>query len=328
MTFFHSIKTHCDQIWISRDKETTIIKLLDQQIQSKGFLPNVSEPRDNYGYPFVYQKEQTILHCRLVDSVFLSDPEALTRLFPHTIITDNIPIIPIQGQLINVLPEFWSIWQFDPVYQNRPASVGFNCFMNRIRGDRLKTFYELIRRNILNKGLVSFNCEQAEYMDQYEQAEFYNYWKEHDAGLNLVPYNTVEAHGGLEQCIIDSNISLVLETYTSDSHIAFSEKIFRALQLPRPWLLYCSPGAVEYLKQYGFDTLDDYVDHSYDQISTHSHRHLKILDQLEIFIDKKYTDKDYSRFDQAAIHNQQLIKKFALAWPKKLDSILEKIKQL
>jgi hypothetical protein len=135
----------------------------------------------------------------------------------------------------------------------------------------------------------------------------------------------VELHGTLEQCIVDSNVSIILETYTSDSHIVFSEKIFRALQLPRPWLLYCSPGSVKLLKDHGFDVLDDYVDIEYDIIEEHGNRLHKILDQLETFIARKYTDKDYARFNQAAIHNQTLLLNFEKTWPAKFDSILNQI---
>ena len=314
------MKTHQDQIWISTDKEVEIVKTLSQAIQSQGFIPAKASDRNNHGYPYCYARLDLTLDCRLVDTV--------TRIESDIIITDNIFLQSLPGDIVSVLPEFWSIWQFDPVYENKPASIGFNCFMNRIRGDRSKTFYELIRRNILNKGLVSFNCTQAEYMDQYEQAELYDYWPEHDQGLNLIPYNTVEEHSNLEQCIIDSNVSLILETYISDSHIVFSEKIFRALQLPRPWLLYCSPGSVLCLKQYGFDVLADYVDHGYDEITEHNSRHLIILNQLETFIDKVYTEHDYARFDRAAAHNQQLLKYFAIKWPEKFNAVLEKIKQL
>ena len=314
------MKTHQDQIWISTPREIEIVKVLSQTIQAQGFTPAKTLDRNNYGYPYSYSRQDLTLDCRLVDVVNQTESDI--------IITDNVFLQSLPGDIVSVLPEFWSIWQFDPVYQNRPATHGFNCFMNRIRGDRSRTFYELIRRNILNKGLVSFNCTQAEYMDQYEQAELYNYWQEHDRGLDLVPYNTVESHGALEQCIIDSNVSLVLETYISHSLIVFSEKIFRVLQLPRPWLLYCSPGAVLCLKQYGFDVLADYVDHGYDEIFEHSTRHQFILDQLETFIDKVYTEQDYARFDQAAKRNQQLLKYFASTWPDKFNTVLEKIKQL
>jgi hypothetical protein len=314
------MKTHQDQIWISTDREIEIVKVLSQTIQAQGFTPAKTSDGNNYGYPYIYNRQDLTLDCRLVD--------LLDRTESDIIITDNVFLQSLPGDIVSVLPEFWAIWQFDPVYQNCPATRGFNCFMNRRRGDRSRTFYELIRRNILNHGLVSFNCSQSEYMDQYEQAELYGYWQEHDRGLKLVPYNTVESHGALEQCIIDSNVSLVLETYISHSHIVFSEKIFRALQLPRPWLLYCSPGAVLCLKQYGFDVLADYVDHSYDEIFEHSTRHQFILDQLETFIDKVYTKQDYARFDQAAKCNQQLLKHFASTWPDKFNAILEKIKQL
>ena len=314
------MKTHQDQIWISTDREIEIVKVLSQTIQAQEFTPTKALDKNNYGYPYSYSRQDLTLDCRLVD--------VIDRTESDIIITDNVFLQSLPGDIVSVLPEFWSIWQFDPVYQNRPAAHGFNCFMNRIRGDRSRTFYELIRRNILNKGLVSFNCTQAEYMDQYEQAELYNYWQEHDRGLDLVPYNTVESHGALEQCIIDSNVSLVLETYISHSLIVFSEKIFRVLQLPRPWLLYCSPGAVLCLKQYGFDVLADYVDHGYDEITEHNSRHLIILNQLETFIDKVYTEQDYARFDRAATHNRQLLKHFAVKWPKKFNTILEKIKQI
>jgi hypothetical protein len=232
------------------------------------------------------------------------------------------------GSLISVLPEFWSIWHFEPKYIDRPATQGYNCFMNRPRGDRSMLFYELIKRDILNKGIVSYNCLLEDYQQEYINAELYKYQTQHTIGQELVPYNTVESHGTLEQCIVDSNISVILETYTSDSHIVFSEKIFRAVQLPRPWLLYSSPGAIALLKHHGFDVLDDIVDIGYDKIPQHGTRLLNIMDQLETFINRKYTEQDYQRFDQAAKHNQELLSKFEQHWPEKFNAILNEIKKL
>ena len=322
------MKTHQDQIWISADKEKHIVSLLNQHILSQGFVAENYDIKQTLGYTYMYSRGDTIVHCRVVDSVFLLDSDAFTRPYPNTIITDNIPLVPISGRFINLLPEFWAMWHFEPVYQDRPATIGFNCFMNRVRGDRSLVFYELIRRQLLDRGLVSYNCNKSELMNQFEQAELYNYWQEHDVGLSCIPYNTVEAHGGLEQCIIDSNISLILETYISDSHIVFSEKIFRALQLPRPWLLYCSPGSIAWLKHYGFDVLEDYVDIFYDQLTDHHTRLKVILDQLEIFINHSYTQHDYDRFNQAANHNQTRLKQLEQEWPEKFNRILKEIKQL
>jgi hypothetical protein len=187
--------------------------------------------------------------------------------------------------------------------------------MNRVSKDRAQTFQELERRGLLAKGLVSFNnlrpgnstCTDQDLLDYGN------------------PYNNLI--NSLEQSIIDSNISAVLETYISDDHITFSEKIFRAMQLPRPWLLYCSPQAVNYLRSYGFDVLDDYVDHSYDNEIVHSSRLLSIIDQLEQLVDQQYNKNDYARFEQAAEHNKNLLLKFAQAWPAKFDHVLKEIKQ-
>jgi len=313
-------KTHQDGIWVSMPKEIDIVQQVSEHILQNNFIVE-RQGRNNYGYPYVYSRDGHVLNCRFVDSVFLERPEAWSQ--PETIITDNIPLQPVAGKLISVLPEFWSIWHFDPVYIDRPATWAYNCFMNRFRGDRSRVFYELLKRNILEQGIVSFNVTVDEYEIQFVDANLDRYQAEHDLGRFLVPYNNLTAT--LEQSIIDSCVSLVLETYTSDTHIVFSEKIFRALQLPRPWLLYCSPGAVATLRDYGFDVLDDCVDHSYDQTVQHGFRLQSIIDQLETFIDRDYGEQDYQRFKQAADHNQQLLQQFARAWPDKLATVLNKI---
>jgi hypothetical protein len=187
--------------------------------------------------------------------------------------------------------------------------------MNRISQDRVQTFQELKRRGLLSNGLVSFNNLRPGNNTITEQ-DLIDYGD---------PYNNLT--NSLEQSIIDSNISVVLETYISDDHITFSEKIFRALELPRPWLLYCSPQSVHYLRCYGFDVLDDYVDHSYDNKISHTNRLLSIIDQLEQFVDQQYNQDDYARFEQAAEHNRNLLLKFAQAWPAKFDHVLREIKQ-
>jgi hypothetical protein len=321
-----TIKTHTDGIWISDSREKSIVKKLDQQLINSGFVSKVQNT-NNYGYPYIYSRDSTQVNCRLVDSVFFTDPNSWTSKSTVTV-TDNHPLLPMAGSLISVLPEFWSIWHFEPKYIDRPATQGYNCFMNRPRGDRSMLFYELIKRDILNKGIVSYNCLLEDYEQEYVNAELYKYQTQHTIGQELVPYNTVESHGTLEQCIVDSNIGVILETYTSDSHIVFSEKIFRAVQLPRPWLLYSSPGAIALLKHHGFDVLDDIVDIGYDKIPQHGTRLLNIMDQLETFINRKYTEQDYQRFDQAAKHNQELLSKFEQHWPEKFNAILNEIKKL
>ena len=250
---------------------------------------------------------------RIVDSVFAETPTAWTDA--QLVITDNIPTRAVSGNILPLYPEYWHVYHYQPVYQRRPATHGYNCFMNRVSEDRGKMFQELKRRALLSKGLVSFNNLRPGNSTCADQDLF-------DYGD---PYNNLT--NSLEQSIIDSNISVVLETYISDDHITFSEKIFRALLLPRPWLLYCSSQSVNYLRRYGVDVLDDYVDHSYDNEIVHSSRLLSIIDQLELYVDRQYDYNDYARFEQAAEHNRNLLLTFAQAWPAKFDHVLNEIKK-
>ena len=279
------METRTDKIWISEPRERQSVKTLTDHVQACGYTPTVQDSNQNFGYPYVFTKDNSTLACRLVDLVEDAD----------IVITDNHLLRPTRGKRISVLPEFWGQWHFEPEYEDRDSSISHNCFMNRERGDRDRVFKLLKQRNILDKGLVS-------YLDR--------------------DYDTVNSHGTLEQCIIDTNVSLILETYIRDDVIVFSEKIFRALQLPRPWLLFCSPYSIELLRSHGFDVLDDMVNTEYDTEKNHWMRLDIILDQLETFIDRQYTPKDYERFKQAAKHNQQLLASLLHSWPEKLKTVM------
>ena len=321
------MQIHGDQIWCSEVKEHKVVTEFNQFLLTQGFTPGESQSYKNFGYPQTYTHGNKTIICRFVDSVFLEHPTLWNQ---GTILTDNIPLHDVENRLISVLPEFWHIWHFDPKYIDRDPTRSYNCFMNRVSGDRSIVFYELIRRGIIEKGIVSYNCfrpgdqedhSQINYDWQYFSAELIRYEEQHNLGRALIPYNTITET--LEQSIIDSHLSLVLETYISDNHIVFSEKLFRVLQMPRPWLLYCSPQSLHHLRKYGFDLLDDYVDHSYDNIVPHFERLNEIMNQLEKA--RKYTRFDYVRFNQAAEHNRQLLLKFEQHWPAKLKAVKEQL---
>ena len=230
------MNVYTDGIWVSDPIEKSIVKDLSEHILSQGYTATTQDS-NNHGYPYGYTKNNKNLHCRLIDSVFQPTPVAWTD--PNaTIVTDNHPLRPVEGKVISLLPELWHIWRFDPVYQDC-TSQGYNCFMNRVRGDRNEVFYELIRRDILHKGAVSYNITQAELSKQYYSAEqWLTYEEEHSVAQDIVPYNVVDVFGSLEQVIMATNISLILETFMCEDHVVFSEKLFRALQLPRPWMLF------------------------------------------------------------------------------------------
>ena len=327
-----------DQIWSYIPKEKQINLDLHAALSDRGFVPSDQFPPElNYGQPYIFHRGETYASIRFIDSVFLTDPEAWTRPAPSMIITDNILLAPSAGNVISGVPEHWGVFYNQIKHSDTPAMHTYNCLMNRISGERSIVFYELIRRNILDKGLVSFNAwlpgqredySQQNYDKVYQETELQRYQIEHEQGRSLVPYNTVgDYEDQIENVIMASKVSIILETFVSDSHIVFSEKLFRCLQMPRPWVLFCSPQSVFWLRHYGFDVLDDYVDHnSYDSIVLHFERLGSILDQVETFVDRQYTQSDYDRFEQAAAHNQQLLKRFEDSWNDRFQFILQQLK--
>ena len=115
---------------------------------------------------------------------------------------------------------------------------------------------------------------------------------------------------------LHSKLTFVVETYSHNNVISYSEKIFRALQTPRPWVLFASPNAVTVLRNYGFDVLDDMVNHrEYDSILRQERRVDKILNLIPKI------EFNYDRCAEAKIKNQKLLEDLAIKWPDKLRQI-------
>ena len=150
---------------------------------------------------------------------------------------------------------------------------------------------------------------------------------EHELMKSRVPFQNFV--GDLDQIMCDSNISLTIETYFDRPDvIAFSEKIFRALQLPRPFLLYCAPNSIKVLREQGFDVYDDIVNHSYDKETDSISRQIKILDELEKSKYIVYNAQVLKDFEQRATHNRSLLKQLKREWPEKLKKVTAEIKKI
>lgn len=154
----------------------------------------------------------------------------------------------------------------------------FNWFTHRNDPNRQFYFYDLYRRDWLDAGFVSFigyslNTGQSACLTTFDRIHEHYYAPEYDdigcAVRSLIPYRNFEETGNLCDIIMQSKFSIVIETYIERTDVVcFSEKIFRVLQLPRPWLLLGSTNSVKTLRDLGFYVFDDFVDHQYDAIDT------------------------------------------------------------
>lgn len=230
--------------------------------------------------------------------------------------------IPNKDSLIK-MPDSWcGVYYHEyPIGDSIVPSKSYNCFINRMDVVRQTWLYQLIRRGIFEKGYVSFNMDTREYNGTDPHAVFQDQFErhcgiflaEHEFIRSQVPYRNFPESGELTTTCYDSKISLVLETYFDQNEvITYSEKTFRALQIPRPWLLFSHKHAIKHLRKIGFDTLDDVIDHDqYDHSDFAIERQIKLLDMMVDLID---LDFDQDRLDRAALHNQRLLEKFSLTW--------------
>ncbi len=75
--------------------------------------------------------------------------------------------------------------------------------------------------------------------------------------------------------------NVVTETNFYDEKLHLTEKIFKPIVSKRPFLLVSSPGNLAYLRSYGFETFDKWVDESYDGEPDPDKRISMITNELE-----------------------------------------------
>jgi hypothetical protein len=115
-------------------------------------------------------------------------------------------------------------------------------------------------------------------------------------------------------------MNIVMETYSSDTTIALSEKIFRALCLPVPWIVYSGKHTVAYLHSLGFDVMQDVVEHKYDgmienRTADHGDKMVVFLYEGVEAVERMQAEQPSQRAEQAARINQQRLQDMKAAWP-------------
>jgi hypothetical protein len=79
---------------------------------------------------------------------------------------------------------------------------------------------------------------------------------------------------------VKSEISVVLETVFDDSCVHLTEKTLRPIACGHPFILAAGPGALEYIRSYGFKTFAPWIDESYDLETDSLKRLEKIINAM------------------------------------------------
>ena len=308
------MRDHPSRHWTKKALQSIVQVLTDQQWQM------ISRNRDDYA---MYSKNNCTIEINFTHGI-------KTNTKRDYYVTDAV-ISSSDWKTIGLAPEVFGVYHNKFEYVNSKPTKLFNCFINRGCIFRQSWMYQFVRRDLLEHGHVSYWCEdrsgKSTPASYFEQLLVGNeiFQSEHEQLQGKIPYKSFES--SLEHAILDSQRTVILETFF-DNPVAnvFTEKIWRSIQLPRPWLLLNSTGAVARLRDWGFDVFDDYVDHSYDQEPQNFKRQTMILDQLLTPID--YTDSVLEDFERRAQHNQQLLQELQSAWPNKFEQVIDQIQKI
>jgi len=266
------------------------------------------------------------------------------------------------------LPDsYFGIYSYQPELTAWTPNRRFNFSVNRLDAKRLILFLELTTRATkpdpdpmhkdwpvlldLDRDLVNFNCwawastnDSPEAFQQSFTKEFHYipknlqtvYRKTFEQMTPLMPYRNHDY--SVEQAHVHAWLNMVIETYSSDTCIALSEKTFRALVTPVPFMVYAGRYTTARLTQMGFDLMPDLVNHRADfnlekQTGEFGDRLVDFVrdgDESVAAIKTQSFEQTKQRCQQAANHNQQLLAKMKSAWAVDFaqwwPQVLEKIK--
>jgi hypothetical protein len=254
-----------------------------------------------------------------------------------TVICDNwLEFSNLENVFFYGLPELNGVMSvFDiPSADTAKWDRHYNCFIQRVDSVRQTWLYFLHQHKLLDQGYVSFLLKQLSSYSTLTGAELfrwihYNYKLDqlqhfdqayHEL-LDIVPYRNFTETLDLNEYIMRSKYSLVLETYAVEDNKNswyFSEKALRDLQYPNYSLLFVQQYGISKLQQMGFEMSIDL-----DRIDNESWQNRQRLLLETLIADSG--NLTHSELSDIALHNQSIVKKWKndYSQPTYFDKIFE-----
>jgi hypothetical protein len=114
----------------------------------------------------------------------------------------------------------------------------------------------------------------------------------------------------MEESYRDVFCDIVTESRFAQPTANYSEKTFHPMWYKKPFVLAAPPNTLKLLKEHGFKTFSDFWDESYDSITIHEERLLKIFEVIDFINNKSIEELQemYVQMKPILDHNYNLIK--------------------
>lgn len=176
-------------------------------------------------------------------------------------------------------------------YQIDKVFMCLNHLIENKRSYRMLLLSHLKEKALMNHGMVSCpmldqKVIKKELADQNSLLSidakkhiFKNlYPKAQPIILDAIDYNAASAD--IPEYVHQSMWSIVTETVYYEEKLHLTEKIFKPIVTKKPFILVGAVNNLSYLKSYGFQTFDRWIDESYDQEPDHEKRIEMITNEI------------------------------------------------
>jgi hypothetical protein len=336
-------ETYQDEVFQSSQciwHENTLMDFLRSQLISLGYT-STSDSHKVWQGP-----SGTVVICLVDDFTTCSTNYdcAVPYLFDRntTVITDNWASVPTQYRVLQLPHSFYGIYAHVPEINCWNPHRRFNFTARRLDAKRMLLFLEIEHRKRLMQlqtdvDYINFNAwswngnnhdqqgQQHNFQTQFDllEPQFRDIYREvFDQLCSQIPIRNHDLSH--EQQHTRAWVNLVAETYSSDTCVAVSEKIFRALCLPVPWMVYGGKHTVAYLRSLGFDVVPEHVAHRYDPMveaktAAYGDKMVDFVYEAAEAVERLQNldfDSIQLRYKSAAQHNQYLLARMRETWPR------------
>lgn len=200
--------------------------------------------------------------------------------------------------------------------------ISLNRLVTNDRSYRLLLISKMLEKDLVHKGLVSlslldhgFGTWQNELTDSNSKlSESHKKFIHKQLGKidykslvldNDNPQGLLSASSGIKDFELQQKAlwNIVNETVFYYNKLHLTEKIFKPITCRRPFILVAAPGNLAYLKSYGFQTFNSWIDESYDQEVEFDKRLDKIVNEI-----KKISELNYKELKEMHQEMQSVLK--------------------
>jgi hypothetical protein len=215
-----------------------------------------------------------------------------------------------------------NIQYLPPIKTFSKVFISFNNLINEKRSYRLTLISMLLNAKLDQFGYISMSQQDTVKKIKQELFSPHSLLSKESKYLifkTLLPnppsmiidtnftVGTLSANDNLETLSLGL-FHVVTETIFYDEKLHLTEKIFKPIVARRPFLLVGATGNLAYLKSYGFQTFDRWIDESYDLETDPDQRLVKIVNELDKLC-------KLSKFDLMQMYNEmQEILEYNFHW--------------